>query len=71
MPDGVEKAGWDEYETKSRGRWKGGLPAAGDEQLLFVQHAITKMDERVGRAAIIQNGSPQRKDGVMAVNSGL
>jgi type I restriction enzyme M protein len=57
-PEGVEKAVRDEYETKSRGRWKGGLPAAGDEQLLFVQHAIAKMDERRGRAAIIQNGSP-------------
>ena len=57
-PEGVEKAVRDEYETKSHGRWKGGLPATGDEQLLFVQHAVAKMDDRLGRAAIIQNGSP-------------
>jgi len=57
-PEGVEKAVKDEYETKSHGRWKGGLPSTGDEQLLFVQHAVSKMDERTGRAAIIQNGSP-------------
>ncbi|MDR1099145.1 MAG: type I restriction-modification system subunit M [Treponema sp.] len=57
-PEGVEKAVRDEYETKTHGRWKGGLPATGDEQLLFVQHAVVKMDDRLGRAAIIQNGSP-------------
>ncbi len=27
-------------------------------QLLFMQHAIYKMDEKLGRAAIITNGSP-------------
>ena len=57
-PEGVEKAVKDEYALKSHGRWKGGLPATGDEQLLFVQHAVAKMDDRLGRAAIIQNGSP-------------
>jgi type I restriction enzyme M protein len=57
-PEGVEKSVRDEYETKTHGRWKGGLPATGDEQLLFVQHAVAKMDDRLGRAAIIQNGSP-------------
>jgi type I restriction enzyme M protein len=57
-PEGVEKAVRDEYETKAHGRWKGGLPATGDEQLLFVQHAVAKMDDRLGKAAIIQNGSP-------------
>jgi type I restriction enzyme M protein len=57
-PEGLEKAVKDEYATKDHGRWKGGLPAKGDEQLLFVQHAIAKMDEDRGRAAIIQNGSP-------------
>jgi type I restriction enzyme M protein len=56
-PEGVEKAVRDECENKSRGRWKGGLPASGDE-LLFVQHAVAKMDGASGRAAIIQNGSP-------------
>jgi type I restriction enzyme M protein len=57
-PEGVEKAVRDEYDVKGHGRWKGGLPATGDEQLLFVQHAVAKMDDRLGRAAIIQNGSP-------------
>ena len=57
-PEGVEKAVRDEYTKKAHGRWKGGLPAAGDEQLLFVQHAIAKMEDHQGRAAIIQNGSP-------------
>jgi type I restriction enzyme M protein len=47
-PEGVEKAVRDEYAAKTHGRWKGGLPATGDEQLLFVQHAIAKMDERQG-----------------------
>jgi type I restriction enzyme M protein len=68
-PEGVESAVRDEYETKSRGRWKGGLPATGDEQLLFVQHAIAKMDERLGRAAIIQNGSPLFSGGVSSGES--
>ena len=35
-----------------------GLPATGDMQLLFMQHAITKMQRGKGRAAIITNGSP-------------
>ncbi len=34
------------------------FPATGDMQLLFMQHAIAKMDENYGRAAIITNGSP-------------
>ncbi|MDR1524910.1 MAG: type I restriction-modification system subunit M [Tannerella sp.] len=57
-PEGVEKAVRDEYAAKDHGRWKGGLPATGDAQFLFVQHAVAKMDEGCGRAAIIQNGSP-------------
>ena len=40
------------------GRWGAGLPAGGDSQLLFMQSAIAKMDDKVGRAAIISNGSP-------------
>ncbi len=39
-------------------RFEAGLPAAGDMQLLFMQHAISKMKSDVGRAAIITNGSP-------------
>ena len=41
-----------------KGRWGAGLPAGGDAQLLFMQSAIAKMDDKVGRAAIISNGSP-------------
>ena len=40
------------------GRWAAGLPSGGDSQLIFMQSAIDKMDDRLGRAAIISNGSP-------------
>lgn len=33
------------------------MPASGDAQLLFMQSALSKLDEN-GRAAIIENGSP-------------
>ncbi len=39
-------------------RWPAGLPSGGDSQLLFMQSAVNKMDERNGRAAIVENGSP-------------
>ena len=55
-PDGQEKAVKD--ENKKNGRFEHGLPASGDAQLLFMQHAINKLDDRNGRAAIISNGSP-------------
>lgn len=56
--DGVEKAVRDEYKKGKNGRFSFGLPATGDMQLLFMQHAIAKMDDKNGRAAIITNGSP-------------
>ena len=56
--DGVEKAVRDEYKKGANGRFGAGLPATGDMQLLFMQHAIYKMQEGNGRAAIITNGSP-------------
>lgn len=55
-PDGQEKAVRDEY--KKGGRFEHGLPGTGDSQLLFMQHAINKLDEKKGRVAIITNGSP-------------
>ena len=55
-PDGQETAV--RAENKKNGRFEHGLPASGDAQLLFMQHAINKLDERTGRAAIISNGSP-------------
>lgn len=59
--DGQEKAVKDEYDKRMRGehcRWAAGLPSGGDSQLIFMQSAIDKMDDRIGRAAIISNGSP-------------
>lgn len=55
-PDGQEAAVKAEY--KKNGRFEHGLPGSGDAQLLFMQHAINKLDEKNGRAAIISNGSP-------------
>lgn len=56
--EGVETAVNDEYLKGFSGRWGAGLPSSGDMQLLFVQSAIDKMDDKLGRAAIIENGSP-------------
>ncbi len=55
-PEGQEKKVRE--ENKKGGRFKHGLPGTGDAQLLFMQHAINKLDEKNGRAAIITNGSP-------------
>ena len=55
--DGVEAAVKKEYQLRFKGRFGAGLPGTGDMQLLFMQHAISKLDEN-GRAAIITNGSP-------------
>lgn len=44
--------------AKDDSRWGAGLPAGSDSQLLFLQSAVAKMDDHVGRAAIISNGSP-------------
>lgn len=56
--DGQEKAVRDEYLKAPNGRWGAGLPSGGDGQLLFIQSAIAKMDNELGRGAIIENGSP-------------
>ncbi len=57
--DGVEKAVRDEHKAKEHpSRFMAGLPATGDMQLLFMQHAVYKLQDGVGRAAIISNGSP-------------
>ena len=55
---GQEDAVKKEHAKGMSGRWGAGLPAGGDSQLLFMQSAIAKMDDKVGRAAIISNGSP-------------
>ena len=55
---GQEDAVKEEYMKGFSGRWGAGLPSGGDSQLLFMQSAIAKMDDKLGRAAIIENGSP-------------
>ncbi len=55
--EGVEAAVRQEYE-KADSRWPAGMPGTGDMQLLFMQSAIDKMDDTLGRAAIIEDGSP-------------
>jgi len=57
-PEGVEKAVKEEYLKGEKSRWPAGLPGSGDMQLLFVQSALNKIDNNVGRVAIVENGSP-------------
>lgn len=56
--DGQEEAVKREYTKGFNGRWGAGLPGGGDSQMLFIQSAVAKMDDKFGRAAIIENGSP-------------
>lgn len=56
--DGQEEAVKKEHSKGLKGRFGAGLPSGSDGQLLFMQSAINKMDEKYGRAAIIENGSP-------------
>ena len=55
---GQEDAVRNEFKRGKDGRWGAGLPSGGDSQLIFMQSAIDKMDDKVGRAAIIENNSP-------------
>lgn len=54
---GQEDAVRKEHAKGETGRWGHGLPDGGDSQLIFMQSAIDKMDEKLGRAAIIENSS--------------
>ena len=56
--DGQEDAVNKEYAKGLNGRWGAGLPSGGDSQLIFLQSALAKLDDKLGRAAIIENGSP-------------
>lgn len=58
-----------EEHKKENSRRKVGLPAGGDSQLLFMQSAVSKLDENLGRAAIITNGSPLFNGGVSSGES--
>lgn len=66
---GQEQAVMEEYAKGEKSRWPAGLPAGGDSQLLFMQSAIDKMDDDLGRAAIITNGSPLFNGGVSSGES--
>ncbi|MEO2256063.1 class I SAM-dependent DNA methyltransferase [Paenibacillus amylolyticus] len=57
-PEGMEDAVRIESLKGFDGRWGAGLPSSGDAQMLFVQSAVNKLDDKLGRCAIIQNGSP-------------
>ena len=56
--EGVEQAVKAEHQKGFDGRFGAGLPGSGDMQLLFIQSAVNKMDDILGRAAITENGSP-------------
>ncbi len=56
--EGQEKAVREEALKGENGRWGHGLPSGGDSQFIFMQSAIDKMADGIGRAAIIENGSP-------------
>lgn len=56
--EGVEQAVKAEHQKGFDGRFGAGLPGSGDMQLLFIQSAVNKMDDILGRVAIIENGSP-------------
>lgn len=66
---GQEDAVLEDYAKGEKSRWPAGLPAGGDSQLLFMQSALNKMDEKVGRVAIITNGSPLFNGGVSSGES--
>jgi len=67
--EGVEQAVKDENLKGFDGRFGAGLPGSGDMQLLFMQSAINKMDDKLGRAAIIENGSPMFSGGTASGES--
>lgn len=54
---GQEESVKEEYLKGESSRWPAGLPKTNDAQLLFIQSALSKLDDN-GRAAIIENGSP-------------
>ena len=57
-PEGDEEAVNNEVAKGENGRFPAGKPGGGDMQLLFVQSAIDKLDDRNGRCAIVENASP-------------
>lgn len=66
---GQEEAVKAENAKGKSGRWGAGLPSGSDSQLLFMQSAVAKMDDKLGRAAIISNGSPLFSNGTASGES--
>ena len=54
----VEEAVKTEAAKEHWSRFPAWVPSTTDMQLLFIQSAIDKMDDKLWRAAIIENGSP-------------
>jgi len=46
-----------EYKKGENGRFKNGLPAISDSQLLFLQNAVSKMNPNGSKVAIVHNAS--------------
>lgn len=65
---GQEVSVLEEFNKGMDGRWGAGLPASGDSQLLFLQSAVDKLSD-IGRAAIIENGSPLTNGGTASGES--
>lgn len=66
---GQKDAVMKEHAKGERSRWPAGLPGGGDAQLLFMQSAVHKLDDKLGRATIITNGSPLFNGGVSSGES--
>lgn len=67
--EGDEEAVKKEYARGFAGRWGAGLPGSGDGQMLFLQAAVAKLDDKNGRAVIVENGSPLFTGGVSSGES--
>ena len=70
-PYGVD---WKDYqkaiENDQSGRFSAGKPAVSDGQLLFVQHALSKLNDN-GKAFIVLNGSPLFSGGASSGESNI
>src|SRR5699024_11372603 len=58
---GQERAVKAEHDKGFIGRYGAGLPAGSDSQLLFMQSAVDKMNEKEGRAAIVSNARSEEQ----------
>lgn len=58
VSEDLEKSINNEHSLGLDGRFGAGLPSKSDSTMLFIQHAISKMDDDNGRAAIVISASP-------------